>query len=188
MSEQKVVFLEGERLYLRPYERTDIPLGQRWMNDPRVRQWLNNRFPMDFMLEEKWFDEQDRKRLRTDLILGIVLKEGDRLIGVIGLHRIEWIHRHAHTGMMIGEPECWGQGYGAQAKELVLRYAFEDLNMHRINSITFGNNERSRKCLLKCGYQEEGRQRQKLWIAGQWVDEIHFGLLESEWRARQARA
>jgi len=185
MSEKadRPVFLSGERLSLRPLEESDLERCRRWLNNPEARRFLKRRYPLDAVEEAEWFRSRDRS---SDILLAIVLKDGERHIGNIGLHRIDWPHRCAQTGMIIGEADCRGQGLGHEAKELLLGYAFTDLGLHRVGSSVIDGNTPSIRCLLKSGYREEGRRRKRWWHEGRFVDEVEFGLLAEEWFLRPA--
>lgn len=177
MSDAQAPFLIGERLYLRPVDETDAAVCQRWMNDPELRPLLERRFPLTMMEERRWLECESP----NDVILAIVLHEGNRHIGNIALHRINWVFRSAVSGTMIGEKDCWGKGYGTEAKLLLLRYAFLTLGLHRVTSQVYATNERSLRCQLHCGYTEEGRKRKEVLINGEWVDVIVLGVLADEW-------
>ena len=184
---QRVIFLPGRRLYLRPVEQADIECLRRWVNNPEIRQFINRQVPLSQIEEQKWQDNRATGPAPSDITLAIVLRKGDRLIGSMGLHRIDWINRNAFTGALIGEKECQDKGYGSEAKALVLRYCFDTLGMHRISSNVLANNARSRAYLLRSGYREEGVLREFMYRDGKWVDDIQMGLLASEWRELQAK-
>lgn len=186
-KEKSPIFLQGKRVNLRPLEESDLQRCMRWINDPKIRKFVANQMPMDLVSERKWFDTLDRSMPRTDIILAIVLRRSDRHVGIMGLHRIDWINRHGTTGAIIGEEDCWNKGYGAEAKSLLLEYAFQTLNLHRINSSALAINKRSLAYLKKSGYRVEGCRRRMFFRNGRWVDEIALGILASEWRAMQKR-
>jgi RimJ/RimL family protein N-acetyltransferase len=181
---QPIEFLRGDRLYLRPLEESDLPRCQRWINDPSVRRFLLPQRPMDFAAELAWWKNNDRDTLPRSLVLAIVLRDGHRHVGNTGLHAIDWINRMAETGTLIGEADCREKGYGSEAKELLLEYAFQTLNLHRINSHTMEFNARSAAYLRKTGYVEEGRLRQAYFRDGEYHDAIIFGLLREDWLKR----
>ena len=182
---EAIEFLRGDRLYLRPLEESDLPRCQRWINDPEVRRFLLPQRPMDLAAEIAWWKNQDRDMLPRALVLAIVLRDGHRHIGNTGLHAIDWINRMAETGTLIGEGDCREKGYGSEAKELLIDYAFQTLNLHRLNSHTMAFNERSAAYLRKTGYVEEGRLRSAYFRDGKYHDAIIFGLLRDEWRERK---
>jgi RimJ/RimL family protein N-acetyltransferase len=189
MTEKKfgepVIFLEGKRLYLRPHELKDVERCRKWINNPNIRPFLLLQFPISEAGERAWLESLNSVSNPSDIVFAIVLKRGDRLIGNTGIHRIDWLNRHAMTGAMIGEIDCQGKGYGSEAKELILRYCFNTLGLHRISSSVLANNPRSLAYLKKAGYREEGIQREHFFRNGQWVDEVLLSILEDEWRAGQ---
>jgi len=184
-QEAPVVFLEGERLYLRPLEEEDLPRCQRWINEPEVRSFLLTPFPMDVRAERTFFEGLDRSTPRKEMIFAIVLKDGDRHIGNTGLHAIDWVARFGTTGTFIGEPSDRGQGYGPEAKALVLAYCFNTLGLRRLESSVLSHNTRSQRYLEKTGHREVGRWHAKFLRGGRWVDEILLEITAEEWRAGQ---
>jgi RimJ/RimL family protein N-acetyltransferase len=180
MSEvsQKPIFLLGRRVNLRPFSKDDIPALTRWINDPEVREFVSSTFPQTEKQEEEWFNKlgSDDK----NIVLGIETKEG-MLIGIMGIHRIEWVSRVATTGAIIGEKDYWGQGYGTDAKMILLDYAFNSLNLRRICSGVLAYNQRSLRYSLHCGYKIEGRKRKHFFKKGKYWDLIELGLLREEW-------
>ena len=72
------------------------------------------------------------------------------------------------------------RGHMAEAVNLVLDYAFENLRLHRVEAACLIHNEPSRRLLLKLGFHEEGLARQYLCINGQWQDHRIFGILGSD--------
>jgi ribosomal-protein-alanine N-acetyltransferase len=118
---------------------------------------------------------------RHDVIWAIVLPDQERLIGITGLHRIDWVSRHAWSGIMIGERDCWGKGYGALAMRLRTAYAFRELNLEKLNSAAFADNEASRRALHRAGYRPAGLLRRNWFAGGRWHDEALVEVLRQEW-------
>jgi len=174
MSEDRVVFLRGDRVILRPLSKSDLPRLLRWINDPEVRYYLESFMPMSETEEEKWLENLD-KRKPNDLVLAIETTEGVH-IGNMGLHRINWRDRTATTGAMIGEKEYWGKGLGTEAKMLFMDYAFNTLNLRRITSQVLVFNCRSIAYSKKCGYVEEGIFREHIWRNGEYHDLVNLAV------------
>ncbi len=171
-------FLVGERIYLRPLERTDVPLLQAWINDQDVIRNLLNFRPMNVQAEEEFVDKVTRD---PDLItLGIALRSDDRLIGNVALHRIQSRDRQAGFGILIGEKEEWSRGYGTEATRLIVRYGFDALNLHRIWLHVLEHNERGRRAYEKVGFRVEGVLRQSAFREGRYWDTITMGILRGE--------
>ncbi len=176
---KRIIFLQGKKTILRPLNiDTDLENITRWINDPEVRQFVKNGYPQTLLGERKWIENKDSNK--NDITLAIETQEG-RHIGLMGLHTIDYRNRVAATGALIGEKDCWKQGYGSDAKMALLNYAFNTLNLHRINSAVIGFNERSLCYSLKCGYCIEGVQRGALYQDGKYHNKILLGLLKEDW-------
>jgi RimJ/RimL family protein N-acetyltransferase len=85
----------------------------------------------------------------------------------------------------VGEREYWGRGYGTEAMRLVLQFAFQELNLHRVSLGVFAYNERAIRSYEKAGFRIEGRLRQGIHRVNQRWDEVVMGILRSEWETAQ---
>jgi RimJ/RimL family protein N-acetyltransferase len=167
----------GKRLRLRAIERSDIPDFVRWFNDPEVRHYLQMFMPMSQAQEERWFEAQ-LSDTRSH-VFGIETLTG-KLIGNIGLHGIDWRESCAELGIVIGEKDYWNNGYGTEAIQALLRFAFMEMNLQRVSLWVYDYNERALHCYQKCGFQVEGRQRQAHYHEGRYHDKILMGILREE--------
>src|SRR5262249_1668837 len=104
-------FLIGTNLYLRPLDRADAPQFVSWLNDAEVTRYLTFIRPVTLRFEEQYID---RLGASDDIVLGMVLGNGDRLIGSTGLRNIDPPNRRASFGILIGEKAEWGKGYGTE--------------------------------------------------------------------------
>lgn len=107
--------------------------------------------------------------------------EDDRLIGFIVIHSIEWNNRAGTLAMGIGHANDRGKGYGSEALQLILRYAFHELNLNRVGLDVIEYNERGIRAYEKAGFKVEGRMRQAVQRDGKLYDRIIMGILRSEW-------
>lgn len=179
-KQQTVVFLEGRKVILRPLDkRTDAEKLQRWINDPEVRHSLMIVFPQTLKNEEDFIDRGGDPA--KGITLGIVVKETGELIGTMALHDIDFLHRNATTGAMIGEKRYWGKGFGTDAKMILLDYAFNILNLHTVSSMAFAFNKRSLDYSAHCGYKVEGVQKSRLFRAGRYWDRVLLGVSKKDW-------
>jgi RimJ/RimL family protein N-acetyltransferase len=105
----------------------------------------------------------------------------DRLIGDVGLGGVSWAHGDAFVGIALGERSDWGKGYGTDAMRLILRYAFEELNLRRVTLNVFDYNSRAVRSYEKVGFRHEGCVRQALHREGQRWDVHYMGILREEW-------
>jgi UDP-4-amino-4,6-dideoxy-N-acetyl-beta-L-altrosamine N-acetyltransferase len=172
-------FLIGENLYLRPLERTDAPRIMAWLNDPEVRRYLLGRWPINLPAEEAFLDQLSKDQER--LVLGMVLKGTEELIGVLGFHQIEWWTRQAAFGITLGAKEHWGQGYGTEATRLLVGHAFATMNLHRVWLHVYEFNARAIRTYEKVGFQREGVLRQDAFRDGRYWDTYVMAILRDEW-------
>ncbi len=175
--------LKSEKVILRPVRRTDIEYFLTWFNDPEVTQYLSMYFPMTEMAEEKFIESLGTTYAGKDAMFVIEAIEHDinKPIGCVSLDNIHPKDSHAVFGIAIGEKDYWSNGYGTEATSLIIKYGFEQLNLHRINSFAIAFNERSIRLHLRAGFKEEGRQREGIFRNGAYHDHVVFGLLRKEW-------
>lgn len=174
-------FLIGPRVYLRALEREDAPLLREWINDPEVTRFLQIYRPMNLPAEEQFIDKANQGE--HDLVLGIAMRATDQLVGGIGLHAIDFKDRHAGVGIMLGVKDEWSKGYGGEAIQLLVRHAFETLNLNRVWLRVYEYNERARRCYERIGFRLEGVLRQDHFIQGRYWDTLTMAILREEWNA-----
>jgi RimJ/RimL family protein N-acetyltransferase len=176
-------FRVGRTIYLRPLERTDASLVQPWFNDPEVTRQLLLFRPISLQAEEAFLDALAKNE--ADVIVMIVLRETDRPIGTVGLHTDNHPHRQARFGIAIGAKDEWGKGYGTEATALMVDYAFDTLNLHRVWLHVLEYNIAGRRAYEKAGFREEGVLRQSHFTAGRYWDTTCMAILRHEWQARK---
>jgi RimJ/RimL family protein N-acetyltransferase len=132
--------------------------------------------------EEKWWERlHDRK---NDHIFAIEAEDGAH-IGQMGLHGVDYENRRAVLGIGIGEKDYWGRGYGTDAIQALLGWAFDHLNLNRVGLHVYDFNQRAIRCYEKCGFRREGVVRQAWYVGGQYHDEVVMGILRDEFLARE---
>ncbi|HID85316.1 MAG TPA: N-acetyltransferase [Anaerolineaceae bacterium] len=176
----------GQRLRLRATTRADLPLFVRWFNDPEVTQHLPRVWPLSPEAEETWFTEMlTRPEYERPLVIEVRQDTQWLPIGNCAFHRIDWRNRSAEVGIVIGEKNFWGQGYGREALGLLVEAGFERLNLHRIWLHVHTDHIRAIKAYQGLGFVEEGRLRQAHFRQGRYVDVVVMSVLRPEWvRAR----
>jgi RimJ/RimL family protein N-acetyltransferase len=178
-------YLIGKKIYLRALGRADAPILQRFMNHPDVNRTLASWRPVTVEGEGDWVERTGRSE--TDVALGISPLVDDRLIGVCGLHAIDWQNRSATFGIAIGEPDEWGKGYGTEATRLIVGHGFERMNLHRIQLDVYDLNDRGRHIYEGVGFRHEGVLREAIFRDGRYYDTHRMAMLDGEWKAAAAR-
>ena len=124
-----VPFIEGENIYLRGIYPSDANENYcRWMNDAEVTRYLESRFyPHSIDSIAAYIAQMNASS--DSVLLAIVVKDKNVHIGNIKIGSINWIHRYADVGILIGDKAYWGQGFATEAITLVIDYAFKKLNL-----------------------------------------------------------
>ena len=107
----------------------------------------------------------------------------DTPIGMVELDGVAWPHGEAWIGIGLGERAYWGKGYGSDALRVLLRFAFQELNLHRVTLNVFEYNARALRTYERLGFTVEGTVREALRRDGRRWDLIFMGLLRKEWEA-----
>jgi RimJ/RimL family protein N-acetyltransferase len=115
-------------------------------------------------------------------VTGIETEEGVH-IGNIGLHRIDWKNRHTELGIAIGEKAYWDQGYGGDAIRTMLKLAFREMNMHRVQLRVDADNARAIRCYEKAGFKKEGTLREIVFREGKYVGQHVMSILQQEFES-----
>ncbi|MHA1669944.1 MAG: GNAT family N-acetyltransferase [Promethearchaeota archaeon] len=173
-------FIKGDRINLIPFLQEDINLLVRWVNDPDVRIYTRNPLPRSIEEVKKWL-EPKKQEVKTDVDFLIYHKKDEKKIGMVGLTDIQWLNRNANIFTVIGESEYWGKGIAVEAGKLMITYAFEELNLHKVHTSVYSPNERSLKAAAKIGLVEEAVLREEIYIDGVHVDNHKFAVFKKDW-------
>ena len=105
-----------------------------------------------------------------------------RCIGAARLHTLDPENHRARYAIGIFDPSAWGHGYGSRATRLVIRFAFEDLSLHRVDLRVLAYNTRAIACCKRRGFRQEGVEREGAWVGDTWHDDVIMSILEHEYR------
>ena len=186
MATNRAVKLKGKKILLSPVSKNDIALFHSWISDLEVTKTTLSSAKI-FTLEDErdWF--ADIGRSADDKVLAIVVKNNAKVIGTIGLHKIDSTDRRASLGIMIGDKRYWGKGYGKEAVVLMLDFAFTALNLHSVHLGVFAFNHRAVRAYKTVGFKEYGRQREAHFWGGVYYDIIQMDILESEFKSSRIK-
>ncbi len=180
--------IEGKLVNLRAVETTDVDRYHAWINDRDVTRHLAMRYPISYAAEESWIRQSTSSPgSYHNTRFAIETKDGVH-IGGIDFHITIPENRKARLGVMIGDKAYWSRGYGTDAMLAMLRFGFDEMNLHRIDLTVDADNERATACYRKCGLTEEGRLRRVRFSGGRYVDQLVMGILRDEFYARRDTA
>lgn len=181
-NKEPILNVVGELVALGPLRRDLLPVYQRWINDLGTMRNLGlPPHPMTHEKEQDWYDRQSKTE--DEVPFTIYERETLRPIGNTGLHGIDYRNRSATFGILIGEPECRGRGYGTETTSLMLDYAFTALGLHNVMLTVFEFNRAGIRAYEKAGFREFGRRRQCRMTGGKLRDEIFMDCLSSEFES-----
>ncbi|MDP8924170.1 MAG: GNAT family N-acetyltransferase [Chloroflexota bacterium] len=181
-GEQPIVNVVGEKVALGPLRRELIPIYLKWVSDFEVTRTLGLALaPMTLEVEQDWYD----RVTKGERIVPFTIYERATLrpIGNTDLTSIDHANRTANFGIMIGEKDCWGKGYGTEATRLMLDYAFTALGLHNVLLLVFAYNERGLRAYRRAGFKEIGRRREARRLAGRAYDVVYMDSLATEFES-----
>jgi RimJ/RimL family protein N-acetyltransferase len=175
--------ISGKRIRLRALEKSDLNNCVNWLNDPEVTENLLNDYPLSMDVEANWYQKMLEKPIEEH-VLAIEMKDanGWQHIGTTGFHHVDWKNRIGEYGIMIGDKNQWGKGYGYESTLLMLRYGFNILNLNKVFLYAIETNVRGIHVYEKAGFVHEGRLRQDIYKNGRYLDVFAMSVLSSEWK------
>ena len=174
--------LRGKRVFLAALDESDLATASEWTKDSDYLRLYDSRPAAPRTTAELGLELREAQRSQNDFLFGLRLREGDQLIGLVGLDGISWSHGTAFLFIGIGEARHRGQGYGREAMALLLRFAFDELNLHRLCLTVFSYNVGAIALYESLGFVREGVYREHLHRDGQRYDMILYGILRREWQ------
>lgn len=172
--------IEGALVNLRPREMADVERNARWSADPELHWLLGDRYARSLAASEASMREIASKATAFDHVwLAIDTKDGVH-IGNCRLFETSAEERKTKLGIWIGDEAYRSRGYGTDAVRAIVRFAFDEMNLNRVELGVFDYNTRAIACYLKCGFVEEGRRRQARYARGAYYDVVVMGVLRGE--------
>ena len=175
LSPLAAVSLHDSQIAIGPFMPEDAASLFLWMNDIDAAN-LDLAFrPIDWTAFQAWLADVGRNHSRVMFAIRNVFHPP--IIGYLALTNIHPVHRSAELGIRIGAAADRGKGYGQAALALALKYAWNNLNLHRVQLTVFAHNTRAIGSYHAAGFEEEGRLTHAAFIDGQWVDVILMAAL-----------
>jgi|ERR1700687_2004481 len=172
--------MQGKLVRLRAYEKSDADALMRWFSDEEVTRWLGpTDLPISRAKQEKFIElasasGDDAKYFAIETLDG-------KLVGDCGLRSIDWKSRKAEFFITIGGKQLWDKGYGSDALRVVIRLAFDKMNLNRLWLTVLVDNPRAVRCYEKCGFVHEGLLRQESYVDGQYRDVFLMGSIRADY-------
>jgi len=151
--------IKGKKITLRAIEQEDLKTLHQWANDPYINNMIGGwHFPTSMKDQQKWFDNLSVSSLHQRFAIEV---NDLGIIGTANLVDINWKDKNAFHGMLLGDKDIRGKGYAVDTIMTIMRYAFEELGLNRLDGSIIEYNEASFGVYIKkCGWREEGVQRE----------------------------
>jgi [ribosomal protein S5]-alanine N-acetyltransferase len=175
------LLLEGEGFVLRPIQFGDANEKYlAWLNDDEVTKGLETiSKPYTMEMLQSYVSQVIEDKF--GYMFMIEVNEGNHSIGTGRVHTINLKYATCNLGMMIGDKNYWGKGYGKKVYRLLIRFAFQDLNIRRIWEAAHADNVASLAMCEGLGFRREGILREHVLTDRGPMDKVMLGLLKKEW-------
>jgi RimJ/RimL family protein N-acetyltransferase len=176
--------LKGDRVMLRAMRRDDLEKYTELKNDIEIELLASDQAPAPMELARIQLAFDEHLRLDGHENAWFAIETQSKFIGQCLLHRFDHAARTCALGITIGDRDYWGRGYGREAVNLLLKYAFRLRNQEKVWLSVSATNVRAQRSYAACGFVEEGRLRQQVWLDGGYDDLVYMGILRGEWLAK----
>ena len=168
----------GSLVVLRAVEQEDIKALRAWRNLPEVRRNLRAFKEISGTMQQKWYDSIGNNS--SDNHIYFAIDYNDCLVGVCGLHYINWCIRSAEASVMIA-PDFSGKGIATDAIKILVDYAFGECNLNKVFCEILSINTASLKVFERVGFKKDGVLRDNFFVDGKYFDSYLLSVLKSEW-------
>ena len=171
--------LRGKKVNLRPVEERDLLSIVRWRNDPRVLRTFFSPFLIHPAGQQKWYEGLQNDPHRK---IFIIETPDGKSAGMVGLDNIDWQNRQAENGFLLVDPDQPDNAWVFEAVFVLMQYAFQELNLNRIYSITYKARFEVEGDWFKfTGWRPEIVLRQAVFMDGKFHDKVVWGVLRDDW-------
>lgn len=169
----------GNIILLRAIEMEDSELIRGMFNDPEMEKLVVGwSFPLSKYSQNKWLEENYKSQ---DLRFVIETIDEHEAVGIATLTNIDWKNRHAFHGMKLANVKQRHKGIGTDTVMAIMRYAFDELQLHRLDGSWLQDNMASKAMYQKCGWKEEGVQEEYIFKNGKYHDLVISRILKKEY-------
>lgn len=178
------MYLCGKKVLLRRFREQDLPALHRMLNSPEVQWFTEENYPVNW--SEDVIMQFYARAFKGKKEMYAVETLSGLFVGEVWLDPISMEHNYGEMVLTIS-PDYQGSGFGREAIQLVLRHGFNNLNLHRIEVKVYSFNHRAYQLYLRCGFQEEGRLRERIQRDGVYYDQIFMGILQEDYHQLRER-
>lgn len=180
MAEPPIKFIEGKKIYLRPYEPGDVEVLYPSLYDAESRRLTGTQQIFSRKGTADFIERMAGDKSRVDLVM--CSQQTNQALGEVVLNNIDYINRGASIRIGIFDGKNYSQGYGSEALVLMLGHAFGGLNLHRVELGAYEFNPRALHVYEKIGFKREGVLRDQLYHNHRYHNMVIMSILDEEFR------
>jgi len=172
-------FLKGERVALRTIKEEDFFFIHQWVTDQQTTHYMfTGQLPLTAEESKKVYNKEFNSK--SNVVFIIEDMQTHHPIGMSGLYDLHFSARKAEFRILLGESDSRGKGIGTEVTNLVIKYGFERLNLHRIFLGVTHENKAAVKTYKKCGFKEEGTLQDDIYRNGRYYDTIRMACVRGK--------
>lgn len=123
----------------------------------------------------RWIDFHNKKE--DEVVLVMVANDANRVIGHVGLYKIDEVAKKTEYGILIADDNSRGKGYGTKATRAMVDYAFNTLGMHKVTAEVLNENIPSISMFTKCGFRIDGCLKDDVFKNGRYYDVLCMSVI-----------
>lgn len=160
-----------EKVTLAPFtwEQAQVYLG--WVNQEETAHWLTRSLPVSPVEHQRWYESLMQRQ--DAVVFSVLDHEGGEYLGNVWLWGVHTVHRSAELRIVM-DPQAKGKGYGTEACRGLLRFAFQDLNLHKVYLYVLHHNKAAVRAFEKAGFVSEGLLKDEFFVAGTYEDALRM--------------
>ena len=171
----------GNKVFLRSPEMSDLQSFYKWHNDEELKKIaMMNPYHVSLELENDWLKNVISDKDNRNMTFVIVERSTDSVLGYSQLKNINWISRNAWFGIIIGNKNKRNMGFGRETTELMIDYAFNSLNLNKLQLEVLEINSNAIDLYLKMNFTNEAQLRQHFFCEGEYLDTVIMSLLREK--------
>lgn len=148
-----------------PFGQEEAPQYREWVNNEEFARLLARSKPVTEVQHEGWYKSMVTNP--NSVVFAVKTLKSGHYLGNVWLHNVQWVNRNAELRILIGKTQ--GKGYGTRACQLLLRFAFEKLGLHKVYLYVSDINPRAAKAFEKAGFEVEGELKDEFFLDGKFV-------------------
>ena len=170
------MLLQDDTIALHPFEEDDSQQYRQWVNKEEFGRLLGRSLPVTESQHKKWYESIVHSS--NSVVFAVKTKSEVKYLGNVWLHNIHWVNRNAELRILLGAEDCQGKGYGTSACELLLKFAFEKLGLHKVYLYVSAINPRASKAFEKAGFTVEGILKDEFFVDGSYIYVKRMAVIE----------